>query len=191
MKIREFVNEFIGQKIKNTQMNPNAVENFIREKLEIKKYLPFEKKRELCAKVLDASCTQNGGIVEVDSVSRYILFTITMLAKYTNLEFESTDDEDAIDQYDMLCQNGLINPILEIIVDEYTTCNNILNMMMTDIDANNNNVAVVLDKALQKVLGSIDGLIGALSDKVEELQLDFSQIDIEKYKGLLDLLPKK
>lgn len=191
MLVKEFIQLYKDSKVQNTKINPNAVEEFIRGKLEIVDYLPFVEKRELCEVVLEASCTKNGAIIEVDSVSRYILFTITVLQKYTNLTFENTDGEDAIDQYDMLCKNGLLNPIFGVIAGEYETCNNILNMMMADIDANNNNVAAVFDKALQKVLSSVDGLVGALSNKVEDLELDLSQIDINKYKGLLDLLPKK
>ena len=169
MKIKDFINEFKSKKIMNTQIKPNAVVDFICEKIEIKKYLPFEKKRELCYEVLEASCTQNGAIIEVDSVSRYIIFTIKILTEYTNLEFENTDGEDPIDQYDMLCENGLLNPILGVIAVEYEKCNDILNMMMADIDANNNNVAAVFDKALKKVADSVDGFINTLSNKLDGL----------------------
>ena len=189
--VTEFVKLYKDSKVQNTKINPDAVEKFVREKLEIKEYLPFVNKRELCEKVLNASCKKNGAIIEVDSVSRYILFTITMLSTYTNLEFENNDDEDAIDQYDLLCQSGLLNEILNVIGGEYEVCNNILNMMMADIDANNNNVAAVFDKSLQKVLGSVDRLIDSLADKVEDMNFDLSQLDIDKYKGLLDLLTNK
>ena len=189
MKIKELVEKSNG--IKNTQINPTAVEEYIKKNVEFKAYIPFVEKREMCAKVLEGACKSVGGIVEVDSVSRYLLFTLAIINKYTNLEFENTDDLDAIDQYDMLCQSGLLNPILEIVAGEYETCNNILNMMMADIDANNNNVAVVFDKALQKVSRSINELISALALKVDEFNLDLSQIDIDKYKGILDLFPKK
>lgn len=191
MLVKEFVQLYKDSKVQNTKINPNAVEDFIRSKLEIKNYLPFVEKREMCETVLEASCTKNGVIIEVDSVSRYILFTISVLTKYTNLTFENTDDVDAIDQYDMICQNGLLNPIFGCIAGEYEACNNILNMMMADIDANNNNVAVVFDKALKQVLGSVDKLVVSLSDKVDELELDLSQIDIDKIMGVIDKLPKK
>lgn len=191
MKIKEFISEFKDKKIQNTKLNENAVFDYIKNTLEVKDYLPFAEKRELCETVLEASCTKNGAIIEIDSVSRYILFTITMLTKYTNLIFENTDDEDAIDQYDLLCQSGLLNPILGVIGGEYESCNNILNMMMADIDANNNNVAVVFDKALQQVLGSVDKLVDALANKVESLELDLSQIDIDKIMGVINKIPKK
>ena len=191
MLVNEFVKLYKDSKVQNTKLNPNAVEEFIRGKLEIREYLPFVEKRALCEQVLKASCKTKGAIVEVDSVSRYILFTLSMLTQYTNLEFENTDDLDAIDQYDMLCQNGLLNPILGVIAGEYEACNNILNMMMADIDANNNNVAAVFDKALQRGLGHIDNLVDALVDKVNDLELDLSQLDIDKIMGIIDKLPKK
>ena len=191
MKIKEFVELYKNSKVQNTKVNPNAVEDFVRSKLEVKDYLPFVEKRALCEAVLEASCVKNGAIVEVDSVSHQILFTITILTKYTNLEFKNTDGEDAIDQYDMLCQNDLLNPILGLVAVEYERCNDILNMMMGDIDANNNNVIAVFNKALQKALDLADGIAISLKNKVDELNLDLSQINIDKYKGLLDLLPKK
>ena len=155
--------------------------------------MPFADKRELCANVLNACNTKNdSGFVKVDSVSRYIVFTISIISKYTNLEFSSGEDDiDSLDEYDMLCQNGLLNPILEVIGEEYATCNNMLNMMMDDVIANNNTVEAMLGNALSKITDSIDGLIDVFADKVDEMNLDFSQIDIDKYKGLLDLLPQK
>ena len=193
MNILDLIKDFKEKKIINTQIKPNAVCDYLKEKLEVKDYLPFADKRELCANVLNACNTKDeSGFVKVDSVSRYIVFTISMISAYTNLEFSSGDEEfDSLDEYDMLCQNKLLNPILEVIGDEYATCNNLLNMMMDDIIANNNTIEAMLGNALGKVIDSIDGLIDTLADKVDELNLDLSQIDIDKYKGLLDLLPKK
>lgn len=193
MKVLNLVNEVKEKKIMNTTYQPHAVEDFIKEKLNIQTYVPFVEKRELCKTVLDASCKRNGSIVEVDSVSRYIIFTIAILSKYTELEFSSGEDKefDSIDEYDMLCQNDLLNPILDVIGNEYAVCNNILNMMMADIDANNNNVAAVFNKATMGLLGILDDLKDVLADKIEELNLDLNQIDIDKYKGVIDLFTQK
>ena len=191
MKVIEFINDFKEKKVMNTQINPMAVNEYIMKMLDVKKYIPFTEKRELCEKILNAACKRNGSIVEVDSVSRYILFTIGMLTKYTNLEFGNDDDLDSVDEYDMLCQNDLLNPILDVIGAEYTTCNNILNMMMADINANNNNSAAVFDKSAQKLLDIISELADTLVEKVESLNSDLSQIDIDKYTGLLEKLTQK
>ena len=192
MTIQEFIKDFHDKKIQNTKLNEHAVFDYIKEKLEVKTYIPFAEKRELCERVLNASNTKGkDGLVKVDSVSRYIIFTLSVIAKYTNVEFSSGKDTefDSLDEYDMLCQARLLNPILEVIGEEYAACNNMLNMMMADIEANNNTVEAVLGHTLGKVTDSIDNFIDVLAEKVEEM--DLSQIDIEKYKGLLDLLPKK
>ena len=192
MKILEFVENFTNDKVVNTQLKPNAVGDYLKEKLEIKEYIPFADKRELCAKVLNACNTKDkNGLIKVDSVSRYIVFTLSILSAYTNLEFSSGEDFDSLDEYDMLCQHNLLNSILEVIGAEYATCNNILNMMMDDVIANNNTVETVIGSALSRITDSIDGLVDALADKVDELNFDLSQINIDKYKGLLDLLPQK
>lgn len=194
MTIKEFIDGFVSKKIMNTAINPNAVSEYIRKELEVKDYLPFADKRELCANVLNACNTRDdSGLVKVDSVSRYIVFTLSVISKYTNIEFSSGEDAefDSLDEYDMLCQVNLLNPILDVIGAEYATCNNILNMMMADIEANNNTVEAVLGHTLGKITNSIDKIVNVFAEKVEEMDLDLSQIDIDKYKGLIDLLPKQ
>ena len=194
MKVAEFINEFKTKKIMNTTINPNAVSEYIKKELAVKDYLPFAEKREICARVLEICNKKDiNGLVKVDSVSRYIVFTLLIISKYTNLEFSSGKDKelDSLDEYDMLCQADLLNPILDVIGTEYNTCNNILNMMMADVIANNNNIENVLGNTTKKLLEIVDSFVDVLSDKVESLNLDLNQIDIDKYKGLLDLLQNK
>ena len=193
MKILEFCEAYKAKRFMVTPQGAEKIIEYLKQELEIKEYLPFAEKRELCKTVIDACNTRDDGLIKVDSVSRYIIFTISVISRYTNLEFSSGEDEeyDSLDEYDMLCQNRLLNPILSVIGEEYETCNNLLNMMMDDVIANNNTVEAVLGHALGKVTDSLDGLIDAFAEKVEEMELDLSQIDFDKYKGLLDLLPKK
>lgn len=191
--IKEFCEAYKAKKFMVTKNGVDEKIEYLKKELEIKEYVPFADKRELCKAVIDACCTKENGLVKVDSVTRYIIFTISMISKYTTLEFSSGEDDelDSLDEYDMLCETGLLNPILALIGDEYATCNNMLNMMMEDVIANNNTVEAVIGHALDKVSDSLDELIGTFADKVEEMELDLSQIDINKYKGLLDLLPSK
>ena len=191
MTIQNFIEDFKTKKVMNTQIAPNAISDYIKKELEVKDYVPFVEKRELCASVLNACSTKdNNGLIKVDSVSRYIIFTISIISKYTNLEFSSGEDTefDSLDEYDMLCQAGLLNPILDVIGTEYATCNNILNMMLDDMLANNNTIEAVFGNTLDKVVDSIDGLVDIFADKVESLNLDLNQIDIDKYKGLIEML---
>ena len=192
MTVQNFINTYKEAKVVNTKVAPNAVVDYLKKTLEVKGYLPFADKRELCASVINACNTRDeSGLIKVDSVSRYITFTIAIISAYTNLEFSSGEEFDSLDEYDMLCQNDLLNSILEAIGAEYATCNNLLNMMMDDVLANNNTVEAVLGNTLGKVTDSLDGLLGALAAKVDELELDLNQLDIEKYKGLFELIAPK
>jgi hypothetical protein len=194
MMIKEFVDNYKAKKFMATKNGVDEKVEYLRKELGLKEYIPFADKRELCTEVVEACCTKKGGLVKIDSVTRYIIFTISIISKYTNLEFSSGEEYDSLDEYDMLCEAGLLNPILALIGEEYTTCNNMLNMMMDDIITNNNTVEAVFGHALGKVSDSIDDLISVFAEKVEEMELDLSQIDfdkLDKLKGLLDLVPKK
>ena len=95
MKVAEFINEFKTKKIMNTTINPNAVSEYIKKELAVKDYLPFAEKREICARVLEICNKKDiNGLVKVDSVSRYIVFTLLIISKYTNLEFSSGKDKE-------------------------------------------------------------------------------------------------
>lgn len=193
--VKTFLDEFKSNGIRNTITETDIISNYIKKTLEVKKYLPFAEKRELCAKVLNTCNTidNTSGLVKVDSVSRYIVFTVAVISAYTNLEFSSGEDTefDSLDEYDMLCQNNLLNPILEVIGAEYVACNDILNMMMSDVVANNNTVENVLGTASKKLLGMVDELVEVLREKVENMELDLNQIDIDKYAGLMEKLGLK
>lgn len=191
MTIKTFVENYKAKRFMNTKQGVDERVEWIKKELEVKEYLPFAEKRELCKVVLDACCTKEDGLVKVDSVSRYIIFTLSVLSRYTTLEFSSGEEYDSLDEYDMLCESHLLDIILAVIGDEYTACNNMLNMMMDDIMTNNNTVEAVLGHALGKVSDSLDDLIGTFADKVEEMELDLSQIDITSLKGILDLIPKR
>lgn len=192
MTIKEFINDFKSKKIMNTKIDTDAVSKYLKKELEVKNYVPFVEKRELCERVLNAcNVKDENGLVKVDSVSRYIIFTLSVISKYTNLEFSSGKEFDSLDEYDMLCQANLLNPILDVIGAEYTTCNNMLNMMMDDIVSNNNTVENVVGTILSRIGDSIDEFISVIADKVESMNLDLSQIDIDKYKGLIDKFTQK
>ena len=191
MTIKTFIENYKTKNFMNTPQGVQERVEWIKKELGLVSYLPFAEKRELCENVLNACCDKENGLVKVDSVMRYILFTTSVISKYTMLEFNADEDYDSLDEYDMLCESRLLNPILELIGDEYTACNNMLNMMMEDIIANNNTVEAVFGHALGKVSDSLDDLIGIFAKKVEEMEFDLSQIDIDKYKWLLDLIPKK
>jgi hypothetical protein len=134
--------------------------------LEVQEYVSISLKRELAKLVLDNCTTIVDNEIHIDSIERYILFTISVIGIHTNLEFSSDDNSSSIDDYDMLCKSGLLVKIIDTFKDDYASCQEILNMMTADrLQINmtiEKKIYQFLD-AIQEILAnSIDNLIGKL-----------------------------
>lgn len=160
MKVNEFVEMY---------KNNNRID--IAKVLEVQKYVGIINKREMCKLILDGCTYVVDGEVRVDSVARYILFTTAVLGIHTNLEFTSDDDDmgGAIDDYDLLCESGLLIKIIDTFQDDYASCQEILNMMTAD----KMQESMTLEK---KIYGAVDmlqdTLSGAINQLVEKLDID-------------------
>ena len=184
MKIMEFVELYENGKIEN-----------IRETLEVKDNMSFAEKYELCAGVL-AACNEvdeTTGLITVDSLNRKMTFIITVISMYTNLEFYYGEDEEftSIDEYDMLCKHKLVKPILEAIGDDYAVCEEMLMTMHEDMITNNNTLHNVVGNVSKNLLSIIGTLVATAKEKIDGFNLDLSQIDIDKYAGIIESLVNK
>lgn len=183
MKIMEF--------IETVKKNPNQA-TAICKKLIKTRYLPVLEKRQLAELVYANSTEIENGVVKVDSLSKYLIFTLLMLTRYTNLEF-SVDEkgaatEEAIREYDALCENGLLNPIIAEFQEDYARANEIMNYVFQDNIAVNNTVESVIGKTADGILNILDGFINVLSDKVSEMDLDLSNVDMSQVENVMKLL---
>lgn len=181
------VNEFIDA----VKKNPNQT-SAICKKIVKTKYIPVLKKRQLAELVYENSTTYENGIIKVDSLSKYLIFTLLMLTKYTELEF-SVDEkgaatEEAINEYDALCENGLINKIIVEFEEDYARANEIMNYVFKDNLAVNNTVEAVIGKAATTLLNIVDDFANVLSNKVEEMNFDLENLDIGQLQSVLELL---
>lgn len=173
--------------------NEGKIEN-LKEALEVKEYLPFAKKYELCASVLD-SCNdidKKTGLVTVDSINRQITFTITAISAYTNLEFSLDEDAEisSIDEYDMLCKNKLLTPIIESFSGEYVNCEDMLTTMQNDLIANSNTMHNLVGNISKQLLNIVEPLGNVLKTKLDSFNLDLSQDNIDKYAKIFEGLKK-
>ena len=118
-----------------------------------------------------------------------------MLTKYTELEFTVDENgaatEEAIKEYDALCENGLINKIIAEFAEDYARANEILNYVFQDNLAVNNTVEAVVGKAANHVLNLLDGFAGILADKVDNMSADLSNLDLGLLENIVELLNNK
>ena len=179
MKVQEFVELYKEGKIELSK-----------DVLEVKDYIPFSQKYELCSSVLD-TCNDidvKTGLVSVDSVNRNVTFIVKMISMYTNIEFspDGNLDVSSIDEYDMLCENKLLKPIIGLFAEEYVECEEMLMTMQNDLITNNNTLHNVLGNGMKYFLGIAD----VLKKKIDTLNLDLNQDNIDNYAKLFEALKK-
>lgn len=190
MKIKEFVQEFKDRKIQNTKINEHAVEDFLREKLNIVEYIPFTTKIDIINNIISAIVKEVDGIKKVNNIAQYMAFIKAMLSSHTSLEFE-----DMFEDYDELNQCGLIEPIVALFQKDFTECETLLKMAVAN-ELEDNNLNMIIGKFLNGILAQIDGF----GEKIKSLTKDFDlskllganmkEEDIAKILGLVDKLNK-
>lgn len=183
MKVIEF--------IETVKKNPNQA-TAVCKKLIKTRYIPVLEKRQLAELVYANSTEIENGLVKVDSLSKYLIFTMLMLTRYTNLEF-SVDEkgaatEEAIREYDELCENGLISPIIAEFAEDYARANEVMNYVFQDNLAVSNTVEAVVGKASDYLLNIVDRFANTLSEKVDEMNFDLSNMDMSQLSNIMKLL---
>ena len=188
MKITDMLTEMKTKKIQNTQVNPDAVGSYLRKTLEIKTYIPFEDKKRIAEMIIAANITKENGIKKINSVGQFISFVTAMLVAHTNLEINT---ENPIEDYNLICEAGLLEPIIACFEKDYTECEVILKMMVAD-ELADNDLSVVVAKFLSGIEDIFDGLGDKLGDVIGKIDVNsllggkFDMNDLAKLKGFLD-----
>ena len=191
ISVQNFVSEYLDKKIKNTQVKPDAIGDFIREKLEIKEYLPFRDKRTIAETLVEQYVQEIDGVKKYDSISAYVGFVVSTLIAHTNLEF----GEDVIADYDLLAASGLLPLIVAEFKQSYDECDVLLKMAVADAMADNN-LNVIVGKFLNGILAKLDGFGEIIKDFAENTDLskllgvNIKEEDVAKILGFVDKLNK-
>lgn len=187
ISVQDFCKEYVEKRIENTKYQPDAIENFIRDKLDIKEYLPFSTKREIVEMLVEKIITEEDGIKRVNSVSQFLAFIVTMVASHTTLVFSDKPEED----YDALSQCGVLEHILAMFAKDYSECDALLKAAIAD-ELADNNLNVIIGKFLNGVLDKLDGVGDMLKnlDLSKLLGTNINEEEKAKFFGLIDRLNK-
>jgi hypothetical protein len=185
--VRDFVENYKAKRFMNTPQGVDERVEWIRKELEVKEYLPFAEKQAIAKAVLAECANIEDGVIAIDSVDKYISFTMAMLASYTNLE---SDEETTLsEEYDALCsvkvEDGtLLDAVIKTFEVEYVRCNDILNMMTADLLAENN-IEKQIGKFLSNISDKINKFGDGLIDKIGDMNMDLNQLDIDKLINMI------
>lgn len=152
-----------------------------------KKYISSAEKIRIAKEVMDTSVEYDRGFVKFDSYKKHLAFTFSVLEAYTNLHF--TDDwSDKMQEYDMLCENDLLDKIIDTFRKDYEASLEVFDMMCEDMLADNAIEASIVRLATS-ITENLDVFVGALVDKIEELDIEKiipNDLDLNKLTGLLN-----
>lgn len=182
MKIEKFVEIMEANKGKiYSKANANAMSDFIKKTLEVKDYLPLQEKKDLISKIIDSSIIYENSMYKFDEIDKYVYLVMFSIVAYTNIELSDDIEND----YDELCRSGLLTMIVDSFKDEYKSV-----MMLLDMQCN----YILADNALGAKIGAfveslsknLDSLATVLKTKVEKMNLDMSNIDLDNVQSLLE-----
>ena len=172
MKVQELL-----MSIRNKEFN-------MEKRLEVKKYLPIEVKKNIAQGIIFDCTSEENGVIKIDSVEQYLSYVRYMITTHTNLEYT---DED----YDVLCSTYYgdltqLNALMQCFNDDAAECTRILKLMIADY-MQNNSIQVLLGSFLHDVSNSIKGISGKLEGVIENdnLKKILSDDNIVKLKKFL------
>lgn len=85
------------------------------QEVEIKQYLPVQKKLELISNVANYSADANNF---ANPVKVEVMFDLEVVFAYTNITFTEKQKEDLVKLYDLLKENGIFDLIIDAIPEE-------------------------------------------------------------------------
>lgn len=173
------INEFINAAKENTTS--------IADLIAAKKYIPSTEKMHIAEQVADMSAEYERGFVKFNSYKKHLAFVFAVIEAHTNLRFADNWD-DKMQEYDALCENELLDDVINTFIKDYYEALMVLNMRCDDMLAENSIEASVV-KLTQGVVENLDVFVGSLSDKIEDLDIEKiipKDLDLNKLIGLLN-----
>ena len=118
--IKKFIEEY------ENRATDRLKEEYLKDYLEVKKYIPFVLKDALATSIANATCfetiekkdidgnvsRERTGRIKVNSISRRLLFYRCLIEQYTNLSVETDGFHE---EYDLLKSSGVLDQIIKLI----------------------------------------------------------------------------
>lgn len=191
--IKSFVetyNNYATESLKN---------DYIKDNLEVKSYLPFLRKDALATVLAERTTykyepyTKEDGtvgqkktdVIRVNSTAQYILFCRVVIENYTNLTVET---EGFFEEYDLLKQSGLLDKLMVgteqvaplIPADEIGELRSLLDMKQKDILFNQTEVHNYISSQVERFSTLLGVTLKPVLDKIAESIEKMDDKDIEK-----------
>ena len=172
------INEFIEYMKKNTNrtMKEDQFMSVAKKALDVKKYIPIGEKKNLIDRIINQCIYYTDGVYKIDSIEKYVCFTMYIINAYTNLELSENIESD----FDLLSESDLLPIVVGAIGKEYDDMNILLQLKCDDILVDNS-VEAQCGKLCTYIVDSLDMLqdnIGTFADNLQIKKLFENKEDL-------------
>lgn len=200
MTILEFVDRY--NKCKTEELK----DRFLKEKLEVKSYLPILMKDSLATKLVDISTYEyenylaedetikrrKTGRIKLNSVTQYILFCRIVIENYTNLKVETNG---FFEEYDALKQSGLLDKLMFptekapaiLPRDDIEELRSIIKMKQDDILTNEVEPGNYISNQIERITTITGITIKPILDKISD---ELENMDDKKFEKLIKVVER-
>ena len=171
MTIKEFVN-----KAKTKGFMPISADEQVaklKKELEVKTYLGIRAKKELVQEIVDETIIYENGLFKFNGIDQFVTLNMFAIRACTNLEIEDIEND-----YDLLCESGLMNKVLATFESEYKEVLSLLQMQCDYVLMDNSVTA-----QLNVLLTAATDVINKIGDSTGEI---FKNINPEDVAAILN-----
>lgn len=182
--IKEFVNKY------NTIATDRLKEDYLKNNLHIKTYLPFLVKATLADTLARATTIdKETGDINVKSDVNYLLFCRMIVEQYTNLQLET---EGFYEEYDLLNESGLLDKIMQMIPEkEIKEFKMICDMKKDDLLFNQSTPKAFVNQQVERVSTLLGVTLKPVLDKLATELENMDDSKIEKLSNKVEKLLKR
>lgn len=179
MTIKEFVEKY------NAIATDRVKEDYLKDNLHIKTYLPFLTKVTLADKLAKiATLDKDTGNINVKSDVNYLLFCRMIIEQYTDLQVET---EGFYEEYDLLNESDLLTKIMQMIPEkEITEFKLICDMKKDDIIFNQSTPKAFINQQIERVSTILGATLKPVLDKLATELENMDDSKIEKLSKALE-----
>ena len=148
MDIGRFIDEYMVSK------DPKAKEKIVKSHV-VTTYLDYAKKIEESKKIVKYSCYDADGNFVINSPIRFMLFMMSVIRNYTDLEFST---ENPIGQFDLIMKYDIGNVFISNFAEDYKSFETVLKMVFDDEYENQRSMVSFIEHKMDAVLAAVSAM---------------------------------
>lgn len=177
------LNELVENYTKET--SDTAKETYLKNTVAVESYIPYATKFAHAENIVNASsyastADENGNvkrrnIVKINTPMRTLFSIYDTLDLYTNIKF---DKSQTVQQYDLLAQTGMIQPLLALIpTNELNEFRAVIQMVYDDLMVNNYESHAFISNQITRITDVMSIMFKAAEPALEKLGTKIDNMD--------------